>query len=347
MLDDHSRLGPVGCTAMLRWRAAAAFDADRRRRPVGRLGPARFWSDNAKAFTATLAAALAPIGVAASHTRPYSPQTAATLHQTVQKWLAEHPAPPPSTAQAQLDLFRIIYNRPNDPTAPSADASRRRVDPRPQERPGGPAPRPANHRPRQHRPRRQVLRRALRHHVSTPTTAAQHCHGDNGTSRGHVLDRRPPNPATRRRPNRRTQRSTVDEDDEAAGHRPPPVTAIAVTRLQCPCSTSSPPAAAATAQTPAVKQPGDAATTPHQPAQPQDPHTRHRLPMPACDARYLGKQRCRLQTLLPPTRAGDSAPTATKQSQSPTSPPALNEQTAKTPSRRQLPLTVREDPRHA
>ena len=88
--------------------------------------PARFWSDNAKAFTATLAAALAPIGVAASHTRPYSPQSngkAERFHQTVQKWLAKQPrATTVDELQAQLDLFRIIYNTQR-PHAPSADAS--------------------------------------------------------------------------------------------------------------------------------------------------------------------------------------------------------------------------------
>jgi transposase InsO family protein len=112
VLDDHSRYA-VACTAMLHCTGAAAFDALAAAAPfVG--WPARFWSDNAKAFTATLAAALAPLGVAASHTRPYHPQSngkAERFHQTVQKWLAKQPrAATLDELQAQLDLFRIIYN---------------------------------------------------------------------------------------------------------------------------------------------------------------------------------------------------------------------------------------------
>ena len=64
--------------------------------------PERFWSDNAKAFTATLANALAPLGVTASHTRPYSPNSngkAERFHQTAQKWLAKQP---PATTITEL-----------------------------------------------------------------------------------------------------------------------------------------------------------------------------------------------------------------------------------------------------
>lgn len=112
VLDDHSRYA-VACAAMLHCTGAAAFGALAAAAPF--LGwPARFWSDNAKAFTATLAAALAPLGVAASHTRPHSPQSngkAERFHQTVQKWLAKRPrATTLDQLQAQLDLFRIIYN---------------------------------------------------------------------------------------------------------------------------------------------------------------------------------------------------------------------------------------------
>lgn len=112
VLDDHSRYA-VACTAMPSCTGAAAFDAlvD----AASFLGwPARFWSDNAKAFTATLAAALAPLGVAASHTRPYSPRSngkAERFHQTTQQWLAKQPlAATVTELQAQLDLFRLIYN---------------------------------------------------------------------------------------------------------------------------------------------------------------------------------------------------------------------------------------------
>lgn len=112
VLDDHSRYA-VACTAMWHCTGAATFAA--LAAAAAWLGwPARFWSDNARAFTATLAAALAPLGVAASHTRPYHPQSngkAERFHQTVQRWLTKQPrAATLAELQAQLDLFRIIYN---------------------------------------------------------------------------------------------------------------------------------------------------------------------------------------------------------------------------------------------
>jgi transposase InsO family protein len=112
VLDDHSRYA-VACTAMPQCTGAAAFDAiATAARFIG--WPQRFWSDNARTFTGVLATALAPLGVTASHTRPYSPHSngkAERFHQTVQKWLRKQP--PAATIdelQAQLDLFRIIYN---------------------------------------------------------------------------------------------------------------------------------------------------------------------------------------------------------------------------------------------
>lgn len=113
VLDDHSRYA-VACTAILNsCTGAAAFAALAAAAPfVG--WPQRFWSDNAKAFTQTLATALAPLGVAASHTRPYHPQSngkAERFHQTGQKWLAKQPLAATLTElQDQLDRFRIIYN---------------------------------------------------------------------------------------------------------------------------------------------------------------------------------------------------------------------------------------------
>ena len=112
MLDDHSRLcvasvAMASCTGALVLAVLSAAAAV--------LGwPARFWSDNAKAFRSTLANALAPLGVAASHTRPYRPEgngKVERFHQTLKKWLAKQP--PAATIdelQTQLDRFRQIYN---------------------------------------------------------------------------------------------------------------------------------------------------------------------------------------------------------------------------------------------
>jgi transposase InsO family protein len=112
VLDDHSRYA-VACAAMVTCTGGAAFEVIAGAALyVG--WPERFWSDNARAFTATLATALAPLGVAASHTRPYSPRSNGKVerfHQTVRKWLAKQP--PAATIvelQAQLDRFRTIYN---------------------------------------------------------------------------------------------------------------------------------------------------------------------------------------------------------------------------------------------
>lgn len=112
VLDDHSRYcvastAMASCTGALVLAvisAAAAF-----------LGwPARFWSDNAKAFRNTLAEALGKLGVAASHTRPYHPESNGKVerfHQTLKKWLAKQPrAATIEQLQAQLDTFRNIYN---------------------------------------------------------------------------------------------------------------------------------------------------------------------------------------------------------------------------------------------
>lgn len=112
VLDDHSRYA-VACTALERCTGDAAFGVLIGAAPFVGM-PARFWSDNAKAFTNTLANALAPLGVAASHTRPYSPNSNGKVerfHQTAQKWLAKRS--PVSTIielQTQLDEFRTIYN---------------------------------------------------------------------------------------------------------------------------------------------------------------------------------------------------------------------------------------------
>lgn len=112
IIDDHSRYcvastAMAACTgagALVVIAAAAVF--------IG--WPERFWSDNAKAFKLTLATALAPLGVAASHSRPFHPQSNGKIerfHDTLQRRLRKQP--PATTVdelQQQLEQFRIIYN---------------------------------------------------------------------------------------------------------------------------------------------------------------------------------------------------------------------------------------------
>jgi transposase InsO family protein len=112
IIDDHSRLA-VACAVLPACTGAATFDVIATAANV--LGwPQRFWSDNARAFTGTLATALAPLGVAASHTRPYSPRSNGKVerfHQTVRQWLLKQPAAATTTElQHHLDLFRLHYN---------------------------------------------------------------------------------------------------------------------------------------------------------------------------------------------------------------------------------------------
>jgi transposase InsO family protein len=112
VIDDHSRL-LVASTAMPTCTGAAALAV--LCVAATTLGwPARFLSDNAKAFKHVLADALAQLGIAAGHSRPYHPQTNGKVerfHQTLKKWLAKQP--PAATLdelQAQLDWFRHLYN---------------------------------------------------------------------------------------------------------------------------------------------------------------------------------------------------------------------------------------------
>jgi len=112
VLDDHSRYA-AACTAMLTCTGAATFDVIAH--AASYLGwPQRFWSDNARAFTGTLATAMTALGVTASHTRPYSPRSNGKVerfHQTARQWLSKHPPAATITdLQAQLDLFRLHYN---------------------------------------------------------------------------------------------------------------------------------------------------------------------------------------------------------------------------------------------
>lgn len=112
IIDDCTRL-LIDSVAMVSCTGAAALktvlDAGVR---VGL--PARFQSDNAKAFREALAAALADLGIAAAHSRPFHPQTNGKVerfHQTLKKHLRGLPAAETiAELQAQLDTFRHIYN---------------------------------------------------------------------------------------------------------------------------------------------------------------------------------------------------------------------------------------------
>lgn len=112
IIDDCSRLCPAAvvvtsCTGSEAFNAMATGAAE--------WGwPERFLSDNAKAFRLTLAPAMAELGIAAGHSRPYHPQTCGKVerfHQTLKKFLA---AQPPATTiaelQAHVDRFRDYYN---------------------------------------------------------------------------------------------------------------------------------------------------------------------------------------------------------------------------------------------
>jgi transposase InsO family protein len=112
VIDDHSRL-LVASSAMTTCTGAATLAVLAAAAAI--LGwPARFLSDNAKAFRDVLAGALRHLGIGAGHSRPYHPQTCGKVerfHQTLKKWLAKQPrAVTLDELQAQLDRFRTIYN---------------------------------------------------------------------------------------------------------------------------------------------------------------------------------------------------------------------------------------------
>ena len=112
ILDDHSRL-LIASTALETCTGAATLTAFCVAAAV--LGwPSRFLSDNAQAFRATLADALAELGVAARHSRPHHPQTNGKVerfHQTLKQWLTKQPAAATiEELQVQLDIFRYLYN---------------------------------------------------------------------------------------------------------------------------------------------------------------------------------------------------------------------------------------------
>lgn len=112
IIDDHTRLA-IASRALPACDGpnvlAAMADAAREHG-----WPERFWSDNARVFTQTLANAVEPLGVIASHTRPFSPNSNGKVerfHQTVKRWLDASPrAGSLDELQHQLDKFRQIYN---------------------------------------------------------------------------------------------------------------------------------------------------------------------------------------------------------------------------------------------
>ena len=112
IVDDCSRVA-VAAQAMAVCTTAGAVETFLT--AANRWGlPARFLSDNAKAFRYGVAEAVAALGIEAGHSRPYHPQTCGKVerfHQTLKKCLAQQP-PPASLAelQAQLDRFCHDYN---------------------------------------------------------------------------------------------------------------------------------------------------------------------------------------------------------------------------------------------
>lgn len=113
IIDDHSRL-LVASTAVTTTSTDTAFAVFSD--GANRWGwPARFLSDNAPEFKHGLANALRSLGIAASHSRPYHPQTCGKVerfHQTLQQWLRAQPtAETLDELQTLLDRFSIIYNQ--------------------------------------------------------------------------------------------------------------------------------------------------------------------------------------------------------------------------------------------
>lgn len=112
LLDDCTRVCP-GLKAVETVNGPAAFDAFSS--AAEKWGwPARFLSDNAKAYKISLAEAVGALGVDHRHGRSYHPQTQGKVerfHQTLQKWLKAQPsAGSLAELQALLDIFCDIYN---------------------------------------------------------------------------------------------------------------------------------------------------------------------------------------------------------------------------------------------
>jgi transposase InsO family protein len=112
VVDDCTRVA-VASTAVLSCTTAAAVDAFAAAATVWGW-PARFLSDNAKAFRHGLADAMAALKITAGHSRPYHPQTCGKVerfHWTLKRYLsAQEPADTIAELQDQLDRFRQLYN---------------------------------------------------------------------------------------------------------------------------------------------------------------------------------------------------------------------------------------------
>jgi transposase InsO family protein len=112
VLDDHSRLLVASVAAMT---VSGAFALSVFAAAAAMLGwPARFLSDNAKAFRHVLADALHELGIGSRHSRAHHPQTNGKVerfHQTLKQRLRKQARASTLTdLQTQLDRFRAIYN---------------------------------------------------------------------------------------------------------------------------------------------------------------------------------------------------------------------------------------------
>lgn len=124
VVDDHSRvavssLAVLACTAAV---AFAAFSAG-----AARWGwPARFLSDNAKAFRHSLAEMLHHLGIAAGHSRPYHPQTCGKVGGSTRLSSATSPPkthPKPSRTSRPSSMGSSSSTTTTGPTAPSTGSS--------------------------------------------------------------------------------------------------------------------------------------------------------------------------------------------------------------------------------
>ena len=171
VLDDHSRLA-VASTAMITCTGAAALAV--LAAAAAMLGwPARFLSDNATVFRHTLATAEPRrSGWPPATPAPTTPRPAARSNGSTRPSNdgspSSHRRPPSNQLQAQLDLFRLIYNHHRPQRGCRPPTPRRRMGPRPQERPRRPALSHPHQDPPQHHPQRDRLRRPRQHRRRRP-----------------------------------------------------------------------------------------------------------------------------------------------------------------------------------